>query len=81
MRWSSDAGPFAEHPLVAAAQLVDLPDRSRHARVNRDEVLRAEKEIDVLGPEAVLARAEVDAVQDQIQVVAVGLDLGMVELR
>ena len=43
-----------------------------------DEILRAQEEIDVLGREAVLLGAEVDAVEDQVQIVAVRLDLRMV---
>src|SRR5882672_2302160 len=42
--------------------------------------LRPEEEVDVLGAEAVFRLLEIDAVKNQIQVVAVGFDLGMVEL-
>ena len=45
--------------------------------MHRYEVALAEKEIDVLRLEEVLARFEVDAVEDQVEIVAVGLDLGM----
>ena len=39
-----------------------------------------EEEVDVLGLEAVLAGLEVDAVENQIEVIAVRLDLGMMDL-
>src|SRR3954468_753100 len=42
------------------------------------EVLRPQEEIDIPGAEAVLARVEVDAVQDQVEEIAVRLDLRMV---
>ncbi len=45
-----------------------------------DEELLAKKEVDVLRLETVFRLAEVDAVQNQIEVVAVGLDFGMVNL-
>ena len=45
-----------------------------------DEKLLAEEEVDVLGREAVLGAREVDAVEDQIQIVAVGLDFRVVGL-
>ena len=72
---------LAEHPRVAGADLADLADRARHARVHGHEEPLAEEEIDVLRPEAVLRGAEVDAVEDQVEIVAVGFDLGMMELR
>ena len=74
------ARPLAEEPIVLVAEVVDLAERPRHARMHRHQVLRAEEEVDVLGLEAVLRGREVDAVQDQIEVVAVGFDLGMVRL-
>ena len=71
------AGAFAEEPIALRAQTsVILLDRSRLARVDGDQILRAEEEIDVLRLEAVLRRGEVDAVEDQVEIVAVGLDLG-----
>src|SRR5687767_12915887 len=48
--------------------------------MNGDQKLFAQKEVDVLGAEAAFALAEIDAVQDQIEVAAVGLDLGMMDL-
>ena len=45
-----------------------------------DQELLADEEIHVLRLEVVLALAEVDAVEDQIQVVAVRFDLRMVDL-
>ncbi len=60
--------------------LADVADRARGAVVKRHEVLRAEKEIDFLRPELVLLGLEVDAVQDQVEVVAVGFDFRMVYL-
>ena len=39
-----------------------------------------EEEVDVLRAERVLLGLEVDAVEDQVEVVAVGFDFGMVDL-
>src|SRR5262245_56089168 len=44
-----------------------------------DEKLRAQEEVDVFGRETVLGGLEVDAVQDDVEVIAVGFDLGMVQ--
>ena len=46
-----------------------------------DEVALPQEEVDVLRLELVLPRAEVDPVENQIQVVAVGLDFRMVQRR
>ena len=43
-------------------------------------ILRAEEEVDVPRLEAVLGGAEVDPVEDEVQIVAVGLDLGVVDV-
>ena len=74
------AGSFAKHTRVASAERADLANRSRHSGMNRDEKLRTEEEIDVLGREAVLRCLEIDAVENDVQVVAVGFDFGMVPL-
>src|SRR5262245_4659090 len=47
--------------------------------MNGHEKLRAQEEVDVLGREAVFGGLEVDAVQDEVEVVAVGFDLGVVQ--
>src|SRR6476469_6087137 len=44
-----------------------------------DEILRPEEEVDVLRGEAVLGGAEIDAVKNEIQVVAVRFDVWMVQ--
>ncbi len=69
-----------EDPAVPRADVSHLADRSRDARMNGDQVAVAEEEIDVLRVEGVLARLEIDAVEDDVQVVAVGLDFRMVNL-
>ena len=48
---------------------------ARVAVVHGDEVVRAEEEVDVVRREAVLAGLEVDAVQDDVEIAVVGLDL------
>ena len=73
--------PLAEDAGVADADLADLADRPRHAGVHGDEVALPQEEVDVLRVELVLPRAEVDAVENQIQIVAVRLDLRMVQRR
>ena len=73
------ARAFAEHAVVARADLGHAQNRTRRAVVKGDEILRPEEEIDFLRPELVLTRLEIDAVQDQIEVVAVGLDLRMMD--
>ena len=45
------------------------------------QVLRTEEEVDLLCAKRVLFGLEIDAVEDEIQVVAVGLDLGMMDFR
>ena len=63
--------PFAEDAGVADADLADFADRPRHAGVHGDEVALPQEEVDVLRLERVLPRAEVDPVENQIQIVAV----------
>ncbi len=45
-----------------------------------NQELRRQEEVDVLGLEAVLAGLEIDAVENQIEVIAERLDLGMMNL-
>ena len=71
---------LAERAVIARADAANLGERARDAGVNGHQELFAEKEVDVLGLEAMLRFAEVDAVQDQVEIVAVGFDLGMVNL-
>ena len=49
------------------------------AVVDGDEEARAEKEVDVVRPEASLARMEVDAVEDGVEVSVLSFDLRVVE--
>ena len=82
MRCSSDAGPFAEDRDRSRAQIVaTLPIDARHAVVHGDEVAAARGRSRCPGSRKQCSRRlEVDAVQDQVEVVVVGLDLGMVQL-
>ena len=50
-------------------------DAARSAVVHGDQVVGAEEEIDVARGELVFARAEIDAVQDEIEIAVVALDL------
>ena len=59
----------------ARAHLVHLCDRARLPVVDGDEVVGAEEEVGVVRGEVVLAGLEVDAVQDQVEVAVVRLDL------
>ena len=61
--------------------LLELGDRSRVAVVDRDEVVRADEEVDVVRGETLSARLEVDAVQDRVQVAVVRFDLRVMQLR
>ena len=45
-----------------------------------DQILRTEEEVDFLRAERVLFCLEIDAVENQVEVVAVGFDFGMVNL-
>src|SRR3972149_6991413 len=64
---ASSARPLTEHPVVALAEIADLADRARDAGMDGNEVVRSEEEVDVARAEAVILRAEVDAVEDQIE--------------
>jgi hypothetical protein len=59
--------------------ITKLADRRRVAVVDSDEIVRAEKEVDVVGLETVIAGMEVDAVQDDVQVAVVGLGLRVLD--
>ena len=71
-------GPLAERHRIARADLRHLLDGPRLVRVDRDEVVRPEEEIDVVRLETVLGSLEVDAVQDDVEEGAVRFDLRMV---
>ncbi len=71
---------LAERAVIPLADAEHLGQGSGNAGVNGNQELLAEKEVDVLGLEAVFGLAEVDAVENQVQVVAVRLDLGMMNL-
>ena len=78
-RCISAAVPSPSSWLLRSQISVELLDRARRAVVDGDQELRRQEEVHVLGLEEVLPRLEVDAVEDQIQVVAVRLDLRMVD--
>ena len=67
--------PFGQDEVVARADLEQVRDRAREVVVDGDQELLAEEDVDLVRREAVLRRLEVDAVQDQVEVVAVALDL------
>src|SRR5687767_1406070 len=64
-------------PMAGFLQLAEAAGMSV---VDRDEVVAAEEKVDVVGGEPVLLYLEVYAVQDQVEVTLVRLDLGMVNL-
>ena len=61
----------------ALAQPGHMGDAAAQAVVDGDQVVRAEEEIRFVGVEEVLLALEVDAVQDQVEVMPVRLDLGV----
>ena len=68
---------FAEQLAVPLADPGQLVDRPGLPVMDGNEELRRQEEVHVLGLEAVLAGLEVDAVENQIEIIAVRLDLGM----
>ena len=59
----------------ALAQLGDVRDAPTPSVVDRHQVVRAEEEVGFVGVEGVFLAVEVDAVEHEVEVVAVGLDL------
>jgi hypothetical protein len=72
---------FGQELPVARADVGDAADGSRQTMVDGDEIFRGQEEVDVLGLELVLPRAEVDAVQDEVEIFAVRFDLGLMDFR
>jgi hypothetical protein len=72
--------PFVHQLRVADDRIVQRLDGRRVPVVNGDQVVGAEKEIDVMGRDAGLAGVVVDAVQDHVEVAVVGLDLRVLQL-
>ena len=68
--------PFRQQPVVTVAQLAQVRDRRGFAVVHRDQIRGAEEEVDVAGGERLLALAHVDAVQHDVEIARIGLDLG-----
>jgi hypothetical protein len=68
-------GPLGEDLAVPLTHGMHLLDRARLAIVHGHQVVRAEEEVRVVRREAMLRRAEIDAVEDQVDVAVVGLDL------
>ena len=75
MRCISATGPSDEDVAVPLTHLVHLLDRARLAIVHGHQVVRAEEEVGVVRREAMLGRAEIDAVEDQVDVAVVRLNL------
>ena len=71
---------FAEQLAVPRADPGQLVDRSGFPVMDGNQEPRRQEEVHVLGLEAVLAGLEVYAVENQIEVIAVRLDLGMMNL-
>ena len=65
---------FAEHVLRARADLADVRDAAPLAVVDGDEEVRRQEEIGFVRVEAMLDGIEVDAVEHDVEIVAVGLD-------
>ena len=77
---AAPTGPSASTRLFREHTRAHLFDRSRDPGMDGDQKLLADEEIHVLRLEVVLALTEIDAVEDQIQVVTVRFNLGMVDL-
>ncbi len=72
--------PFGQHEVVARADVAQVRQRAREVVVHGHQELLAEEDVDLVRREAMLRGREVDAVQDQVEVVAVALDLGGLDL-
>ena len=72
------ARPFGQDVLVPRAHLELRLDRPRRRMVDRDQEIPAQEEVDVVRDNPLLPPGRLDAVQDQIQKVVVGLDLRVV---
>ena len=71
--------PLADNPLVPRRQVPQPGNRPCLRVVDRDEVVRPQEEIGVVGRELVPRRREVDAVENQVQVAVIRLDLRELE--
>ncbi len=69
--------PFGQDVPALAAQLGYMGDAAPLAVVHRHEELAGDEEVGVVGIEGVFAGVEVDAVEHDVEQVAVSLDLGM----
>ena len=59
------------------AQLTDMLDAAALAVVNGDQEVRRQEEVGLAGVERVIRHVEIDAVQNDVEMAAVGLDLGI----
>ena len=71
---------FPQDVRVLSAHVAHPGDAARLAVVDGDQVVGTKEEVHVPGAEFVLARVEVDAVEDDVQVAVVRLHLRVVDV-